>query len=227
MPSRPPTDADYEAELRSLRQALIRMAGRVEEMIRAATQAYVDRDGQALAKVIEHDRKVNQSEIDIDEMCLALIANRRPEDAELRFITAAFKMVTDLERIGDLAVNVCERAAQLALLPMPIPGFAAEIPRVGALVQQMVHDAINALIEADSALAQDVVKRDDEVDDLYHQIFRAVLARMIEDPDLVERGIHVQSVAKFLERIGDHATNLAEAVVLMVAGQDIRHSGKL
>lgn len=221
------TDRAFEAELATLRESLLRMAGRVEEMIGRSVEAFERRDARLATETIQLDHEVNQAEIDIDEMCLVILAKRQPMGKDLRFVTLALKMVTDLERIADLAVNVCERAQQLAALPPLSPAVGERVPRMAAVVRSMVHDAIEAFIEGDAASAREVVERDDEVDELYHTTFRAVLAHMCRDNTVVERGIHVQSVAKFLERMGDHTTNIAEHVVLLVKGLDIRHAGKL
>lgn len=218
-------DREFEAELSSLREELLVMAGRVESMIEASVRAFETRDTELARRTIESDHKVNQAEIDLDELCLVVLAKRQPMGPDLRFITLCLKMVTDLERIADLAVNVCERTIQLAALEKVV--FGVEVGRMGKLVQSMVKDAIDAFVRDDTQLAEQVVQRDDEVDEQYHQIFRKVLSRMIQDASVVERGIHVQSAAKFLERMGDHSTNLAEQVVYMVKGKDIRHVGKL
>ena len=220
------TDRAFEDELRQLREQLLAMAGQVEQLIANATRAFVERDPELAEETILLDRAVNQAEVDIDEHCLVMLAKRQPMGSDLRFITHSLKMVTDLERIGDLAVNICERTVQLDELPGG-KVLRSEIPQMAERVQSMVHDAIDAFIEGDAAAARAVVEADDEVDELYHSIFRAVLARMLDDPSVLERGIHIQSVAKFLERMGDHATNLGEHVVFMVKGKDIRHEGKL
>jgi phosphate transport system protein len=221
------TDRAFEAELNEVREALLVMAGRVELMIASAVEAFEKRDVALARATVERDAEVNRAEMDIDEMCLVILARRQPMGRDLRFLTLALKMVTDLERIADLAVNVCERAIQLTEMGPVIERLGDEIPRMGGLVRAMVREAIDAFIAQDASRAREVVALDDEIDELYHAIFRAVLARMVEDPSLVERGIHVQSVAKFLERMGDHGTNLAEHVVLLVKGKDIRHIGKL
>lgn len=226
VPSRRHIDREFDAELGLLREELLAMAGRVELMIAESVRAFEGRDAGLAERTIETDHKVNQAEMELDDLCLVVLARRQPMGEDLRFITLCLKMVTDLERIADLAVNVCERTVQLARLPAVSPAFGASIGRMASLVQSMVKDAIDAFVRGDAALAEAVVARDDEVDDLYHQIFRKVLARMAQDASLVERGIHVQSAAKFLERMGDHSTNLAEQVVFMLKGKDIRHAGK-
>lgn len=226
MRTRTHIDQAFEADLRSLREQLLRMAGRVEQMIRQSVEAFEERSLEKANATIALDHEVNQAEVDIDELCLVILAKRQPMGRDLRFITLALKMVTDLERIADLAVNVCERAAQLSPLAPLGTELAARIPAMAGLVEEMVRDAIQAFVDSDEKKAREVIARDDAVDELYHSIFRALLARMVEDGALVERGIHVQSVAKFLERMGDHATNLAEQVVLLERGVDLRHPGK-
>ncbi len=219
------TDREYDHQLRQVRDKLLLMAGHVESMIAASIKALVERDVGLAKRTIDNDHKVNQTEIETDELCLLILAKRQPMASDLRFITLALKMVTDLERIGDLAVNICERAVQLSGEP-PLRNHD-DIQRTADLVQSMVRDAIDAFVQADAEKAQAVIARDDEVDELYHQIFRDILALMLKDSTTIERGIHMQSVAKWLERIADHSTNLAELVVFMVKGQDIRHVGHL
>jgi phosphate transport system protein len=219
------TDRAYEKELQDLRQRLLLMAGRVEDMIDASIRALVDRDSDLAQQTILADRDVDRDERELDEHCLVILAKRQPMASDLRFITLALKMVTDLERIGDLAVNICERALDLNAEPSLKP--YEDVPRMAAIVQSMVRGAIDSFVSSDTEGALAVIARDDEVDELYHVIFRDLLALMIRDPGVVERGIHIQSVAKFLERIGDHSTNLAEEVVFVVKGKDVRHPGTI
>jgi len=221
------TDSAYEHELRTLRKSLTLMAGRVEQMVAHAMVALAERSGDRGRATIEEDHKVNQAEIDIDELCLLILAKRQPMASDLRFITFALKMVTDLERIGDLAVNIAERAIDLSKTPVNIR-IHQHIPRMAELVQVMINDAIDAFINKDAAKAREVIARDDEIDELYHQVFRELLSDMptVGEAEL-HALIHIQSVAKWLERMGDHTTNLAELVVFMIRGTDIRHYGKL
>lgn len=219
------TDREFENELRVLRQRLLAMAGWVEEMIANSVRSVVESDPQLARETIELDRNVNRAELETDELCMVILARRQPMASDLRFITLALKMVTDLERIGDLAVNISERALDLCRAPQLKPYH--DIPQMAEVVQSMVHDAIDAFVKADANKAYDVIARDDTVDDLYGRAFRDLMAMMIRDPGAVERGIHVQSIAKFLERMADHSTNLAEQVIFMVKGKDVRHSGKL
>ena len=231
-PSPPPALPDDSApgpesqrELTEIRKRLLLMVGRVEEMIANALRALIERDVSLAQKTVRFDRQVNRSEIEIDEMCLALLARTRPAPAELRFITLALKMVIDLERIGDLAVNICERAMDLAVKPLLRP--YTEISQMADLVRGMLRDAVDAFVDHDADKAQSVIDRDDLVDRLYIHTFREILALMQRSSQGVERGIHTQAVAKLLERMADHTTNLAEQVIFMVKGQDIRHAGKL
>jgi len=219
------TDREYDLQLRQVRDKLLLMAGHVETMIASSIKALVERDVNLARRTIDNDHKVNQAEIETDELCLQILARRQPMASDLRFITLALKMVTDLERIGDLAVNICERAIQLASEPA-LRNYD-DIQRTADLVQSMVRDAIDAFVQADDQKAQAVIARDDEVDELYHQFFRDILQLMLRDSSTIQRGIHIQSVAKWLERIADHSTNLAELVVFMVNGKDIRHVNHL
>lgn len=219
------TDREFEAELQEIRHRLLRMAGRVEEMITDAVRALVERDPELARRTIEADHKVNRAEVDTDDLCLRVLARRQPLGSDLRFITLAFKMVTDLERIGDLTVNLCERAIDLAAEPELRANV--DVERMAQLVRSMVRDAIDAFVAGDADKAAQVIERDHEIDELYHQNFRELLRVMLADGTTITRGIHLQSVAKYLERMGDHGTNLAEQVVFMIKGKDIRHLGKL
>ena len=219
------TDSEYESQLKKLREGLLTMAGRVEEMIADSVRALVERDLDLARRTIEADHRVNRAEVETDELCLVILAKRQPVASDLRFVTLTLKMVTDLERIGDLAVNICERAIDLGELP-PLKPWV-DVPRMASIAQSMVRDAIDAFVEGDAARAQSVIDRDDELDELYIRVFRELLSAMLRDSSKVERGIHAQSIAKWLERMGDHATNLAEQVVFMIKGKDIRHMGRL
>ena len=219
------TDREFEAELALVRERILVMAGRVEEMIGNAVRALGERNDTLARETIELDHKVNRAEMEVDELCLRILARRQPMASDLRFLMLSLKMVTDLERIGDLAVNICERAIDLKA-EARLEGFDTLVGMAG-VAQSMVRDAIDAFVRRDADLAQRVIDRDDEVDELYHVYFREVLAVMVVGSEAVERGIHIQSVAKWLERIGDHATNLAELVIFLVKGTDVRHVGKL
>lgn len=219
------TDREYEAELAKVRDNLLLMAGRVEAMIASSVRSFVEQDAERARATITQDAVVNQLEVDTDDLCLRILAKRQPVASDLRFITLALKMVTDLERIGDLAVDICERA--LALAGSPRLAAYTEISQMATVAQGMVRDAIDAFVNSDETKARQVMEDDEQLDTAYQDVCGDVLGVMQQDRGKIHRGIHVQSVAKFLERIGDHATNIAEQVVFMVKGKDVRHVGKL
>ncbi|MSP25901.1 MAG: phosphate signaling complex protein PhoU [Myxococcales bacterium] len=219
------TDREYEAQLADVREHLLLMAAHVEQMIGDAMRALADRNVELAHATIQMDHRVNALEMETDELCMLILAKRQPMASDLRFITLSFKMVTDLERIGDEAVNICERAIDLAHTP-EVPTFEA-LHQMSQLTQSMVSDAIDAFIERDVPKALEVIKRDDEVDRLYEHVFKRALDMMRTDPTAIQSGIHLQSVAKWLERMADHCTNLAEQVIFLVKGKDVRHHGKL
>lgn len=218
------TDREFRAELAVLHERLLLMGARVEEMITQSTRAVVERDVDLARQTILTDRKVNEDEIELDRACLRILARRNPVARDLRFVTLVLKMVTDMERIGDLTVNVCERAQDLARLPPD--GHSARLEQMGALARAMVHDALDAFVAGDEAKAHAVIARDDEMDELYNRFFDEVLRDMLADTSNVRRGVQLQAAAKYYERICDHGTNLAEHVLFLVRGEDYRHRGK-
>lgn len=215
------TDREYEAELRELKDKLLRMAGLVEEMIANATRAMAEADLDLARATIQADGRVNALEIETDELCLLILAKRQPLASDLRMITLAMKMVTDLERIGDLAVNICERV--LALGTPPPPAVAQRLERMSAVGQSMVRDAIDGFVASDVTKARSVFSRDQQVDDGYRELTLELQEEMTRERKFVDQGIHLQAIAKFLERIADHGTNLAELVIFQVEGKDVRH----
>jgi phosphate transport system protein len=216
------TNRQYEEELRDLRGRLLKMGGLVERQIADAVDSLVSRDSNQAREVIAQDTEVNRMDVEIDEHCIRLLALHQPAAGDLRFITTGLKITTDLERIGDNAVNICERVLELNEQPTLKPYI--DIPRMAEIAQAMVKDAIDAFMRDDTELAQAVIDRDDEIDLLHVQIYRELLSYMIEDPHLIARGTRVLFVSKYLERIADHATNIAEMVVYMVKGKTIRHT---
>jgi phosphate transport system protein len=217
------TDREYEADLHALREMLLLMGGQVEEMIRDALLAAINRDDALAKSVMQRDRQVNRSEVEVDKMCLRILALRQPAASDLRFVTFALKIVTDVERIGDLAVNVAQRASELAAEPpLPLP---PEISLMSGLVQQMLHLALDAFVRSDAEAAHAVAQRDDEIDELYRQLFDRELALMRSDPSAVDRAARQLFLAKHLERLADHVQNLAEMVIFMAHGKDVRHPG--
>ena len=217
------TDQTYETELRKLREQLLLMAAKVEEMIESSMRALVERDSLLAREMIEFDHQINRLEVESDEACLRILARRQPVASDLRFITIALKLVTDLERMGDCGVNICERVIELNDEP-PLKPYL-DLPRMAEVAQGMVRDALDAFVEGDADRAQEVIEKDALLDTYYADIFRVLLTYMMEDPRNIYRATRVQSIGKYLERLGDHATNLAEMVVFMVRGKDIRHSG--
>ena len=223
MPS-PADDPSLTLALKQLRQRLLLMSARVEEMIDRSVQALVERDPELARATILLDRRVNLDEIEIDESCLRMLSRWRPLGQDLRFITFALKVVTDLERIGDLAVNICERAQDLSG-----DGNADPYPQVPEMARQaadMLSGAIDAFVNGDEPAARAIISADDVLDDLYHSIFSYRLAEVSARTLAVERAVCVQNVAKYLERIGDHCTNIAEHVIFLVDGTDVRHGGR-
>lgn len=211
-----------DQDLDRVRQSLLRMAGMVEEMVAKATRALLDRDRAACAAVIASDNEVDLLEIEIDEACHSILGRKQPTAVDLRFLVAVMKINSDLERIGDSAVNIAQSVEQLVDLP-PLKPYI-DLPRLSQLVQAMVRESLDAFVRRDAALAQEICERDDEVDALYKQLFRELLTFMIEDPRTVSRALHLLLISRNLERIADHATNISEDVIYYVEGRDIRHS---
>lgn len=211
----------FTRQLDQLRKRLLYMAGLVEAMIADSAQAFANRDLELAQRVIEADSAVDSEEQAIDELCLQLLALRQPKARDLRFITRAMKMVTDLERIADLAASIANRCLRLEA----VGSLSVEhhLPGLARVVQSMMADAINAFVQANAQLAYAVIEQDSVVDVRYHTYLRALLAWMAEDVTRIEVGVHLQFVGKNFERIADHATNLAEQVIYLVRATDVRH----
>ena len=219
------TDRHYETELKNLRERLLLMARRVEEIISHSIRSFVECDQALAKKTIPLDNQINRDEIEIDELCLIIMARWQPLATDLRFITLSLKMVTDLERIGDLAVNVCERVEKISsALPSDL---SADISLMASQAQSMLHQSIEAFIHHNTDIAQAVIDADDAVDELYWKITRSLLSCLIIDESTLRMNVLIQSVAKVVERMADHSTNLAEQVIFFVRGTDVRHVGKL
>jgi phosphate transport system protein len=215
------TDKAYEAELKDLREKLLEMGGLVETAIDSSVRAITERDSELAEQVQTRDRVINRMEVDIDNACRRILALRQPAASDLRFITTALKIVVDLERMGDLAVNVAERALDLSRAP-PL-GPQHDLQKLADLAEAQLKSALDAFVAGDVAKAQEVMRGDDLIDALYLKIFNGVLALMMEDSRNIRRATALMFAAKHLERFGDHATNLAEMVVYMVRGTDVRH----
>ncbi|HVO30873.1 MAG TPA: phosphate signaling complex protein PhoU [bacterium] len=219
------TDRQFEGDLTTLREKLLLMGAKVEGMIVDALRSLVERDAALARAVIARDGEVDHLEVEIDELALQILALRQPAASDLRFITLAMKINTDLERIGDLATNIAERSYELIAEPALKP--YVDLQRLGAAVRTMLRDALDSFVSRDAKRAEEVRARDAEVDQLHAQIFQEVQGMMVKDVDTIRRGTRLLFVSKYLERIADHATNLAEAVVFLVQGRDIRHTPKI
>jgi phosphate transport system protein len=219
------TDKRYEEELKKLREDILYMGGLVEDQIQKAVKSLVDRDSPLAGIIIERDREVNRLDVEIDDLCIRLLALHQPAGRDLRFITTGLKITTDLERIGDMAVNICERAIELNDEPQLKPYI--DIPRMAQISQRMIRESLDAFVREDTDLALKVCKDDDAVDQLNAQIFRETISFMIENPQTISRATKIGSVSKYLERIADHATNIGEMVIFMVKGKSIRHLKEL
>jgi phosphate transport system protein len=214
-------ETHFQKELEALKENLLNMAAIVEEAIRHSVQSLVKRDSDLARKTFEVEDRINKMEIAIDEMCLKLLALRQPMAADLRFITSAMRIITDLERMGDEAVNISERAISLNEEPQIKPYI--DIPRMAEIAQSMVKDVLDAFVNRDPKLARSVCARDDVVDGLNDQVVRELLTYMVSDPKTITRSVHLMIVARCLERIADHATNIAEDVIFMVEALVIKH----
>jgi len=223
MADRRHTDREYENELSHVRERVLLMGARVEEMMTASRKAFSERDAELAKLTIHGDHQIDTLEIEIDEACLQVLARRQPVASDLRFITATLKLVTDLERIGDLCVNICERVVELAEdQTYPTQG---PMPRIAEAAQGMLHDVLDAFVAGDATKAEQVIERDNVVDAYYAPLFPELVAHMMSDPTVVFRSTRMLSIGKYIERIADHATNIGELVVFMVRGLDVRHTG--
>ena len=216
------TQRHFDEELAELKTKLLRMAGLAEDQIDKALTALVTRDTTLARQVIERDHQVNALDVEIDEDCIRLLALQQPAARDLRLVTTAMKLASELERISDLAENVCERSIELNEEPQLKPYI--DIPRMGRWARTMVKESIDAFVKEDAKLARKVLQDDDFVDDLMGQLFRELLSFMLEDPRATSRAIRLTFIAKYLERMADHATNIAELVVYLVEGKIIRHT---
>jgi phosphate transport system protein len=201
------------------------MGARCERSVQLALKAFIEGSAELIAEVKSLDRHIDRDEMESDELALRILALRQPVAHDLRLLATALKLVTDLERIGDIGVNISERVLELNQEP-PLKPYV-DLPVMAEETQRMLHDALDAFVAGDAEAAHRVIERDVTIDAYYSQIFRELLTYMMEDVRNIYRATRLQSIAKYLERVGDHATNLAEMVVFMVKGQDIRHAGKL
>ena len=212
----------FEEEFNKIKSKILMMGSLVEDQIRNALTALVERDEALAQQVIENDHKVNTFDVEIDEMALDALVRYQPVARDLRFVTTAMKISTELERMSDLAENICERAIELNEEPQLKPYI--DIPHMAERARVMVKESLDAFVKMDAALARKVIRDDDFVDNLTEQLFRELLSFMMENPKTISRAIRLSFIAKYIERLGDHATNVAELVVYLVEGKIIRHT---
>jgi phosphate transport system protein len=211
----------FQEELEQLKTRLLEMGGLAEEQVRLAVKALTERDRELVALALNGDEPINRLHIEIDGRCFTLLALHQPMAVDLRAIVAGVKINTDLERVGDLAINIAEAARRYAQ-HAPVKKLI-DIPRMANIAQNMLRDSLDAFVRRDTELAQRVLSEDDKLDDLKTQIFRELLTYMLQDPGTIEGALDLILISRHLERIGDHATNIAEDVIFMVSARDVRH----
>ena len=212
----------FHEELEALKQTLLAMGGLVEDQIRRVMRALLERDDALAQEVIDRDQQVNAYDVEVDETCVSLLALNQPAAGDLRFITTAMKIVTDLERIGDQAVNIAQRVLELNREPQLKPYI--DLPRMAEKAQHMVKESLDAFVARDTELARKVCAEDADVDALKEQLFRELLTFMMEDPKTIPRAIRLILISRFMERVADHATNIAEMVIYLVDAKMVRHT---
>lgn len=211
----------FDQELANLKEILLRMAGLAEQSVAEALRALVQRDNALAEKVTANDVALDRLEVEVDEMCVNLIALRQPKATDLRFIVMTMRISGELERIGDQAVSIAARAIELNKEPILKP--LIDIPRMAEHAKVMTHDALDAFVYGKTDLARDVIQRDNRMDELNLQLHRELTSYMVEDPHTITRALNLMTVSRKLERIADHATNIAEEVVYLFEARDIRH----
>ncbi|HHT9147432.1 MAG TPA: phosphate signaling complex protein PhoU [Candidatus Wujingus californicus] len=211
----------FDQQLGALRKNLIQMASLVETAIANAVKSLIERDSKLAQRVIKSDEDIDSLELEIDKQCVDLLALRQPLAIDLRFITSSIKITNNLERMGDLAVNIAERVIPLSQEPQLKP--LIDIPRMATITQTMVKDSIDAFVNRDTELARSVYERDSTVDALNDQIFRELLTYMMQDPGNITRAVHLVLISRHLERIADHSTNIAEEIVYIVKAKVVKH----
>jgi phosphate transport system protein len=225
MADRQHTSKHYEQQLRVLKDKLLLMSHQAEQMISDSIRALVDRRPTLAEDVIRRDDELDQLEIEIDNLCYEILALEQPVARDLRFIATALKIVKDIERIGDIGVNIAERAIEL--IQEPELKRLVDLPIMADAAQRILKEGLDAFVNSDADLAETVINNDRMVDGLYEQIFRELLTYMLEDTRTISRAIKLIFIAKHLERVGDHSANIAEMVIFLVRGQDIRHGTRL
>ena len=223
MQEREHTSKQYEQQLRSLKEKLLLIGHRAETAIADATRALVERRPSLAQRVVDEDDQVDQLEIEIDEICFEILAREQPVASDLRFITTAMKIVGDIERVGDNGVNIARRALEIMHEPELKP--IIDVPVAAAAAQRILKESLDAFVNNDAQMAKRVIDGDKYIDDVCEQMLRELLTYMFEDPATITRALRLIFVARNLERVGDHAANIAEMVIFLVEGHDVRHRG--
>jgi phosphate transport system protein len=221
MQERRHTSKHYEDQLRQLEEKLLLIGHKAETAIADATRALVERRPSLAQRVVDEDDEVDTLELEIDNLCLEILAREQPVASDLRFITTAMKIVGDIERIGDNGVNIARRALEILYEPELKP--IIDIPVAARAAQRILKESLDAFVNSDAQLAKRVIEGDRYIDDVCEQMLRELLTYMFEDPATISRALRLMFVARNLERIGDHAANIAEMVIFLVEGRDIRH----
>ncbi|MEO6213192.1 MAG: phosphate signaling complex protein PhoU [Vicinamibacterales bacterium] len=211
----------FQEELEQLKTRLLEMGGLAEDRVRASVQSLVAREPAMVDRVLGGDGPINRLHIEIDNRCFTLLALHQPMAVDLRAIVSAVKINTDLERVGDLAINIAEAVTRYLKHP-PVKELI-DIPRMATIAQAMLRDSLDAYVRRDIAMAEAVLNEDDALDALKTQVFRELLTYMLSDPTKIEPSLDLILISRHLERIGDHATNIAEDVIFMVSARDVRH----
>ena len=221
MPEREHTSKQYEQQLRTVKEKLLLMSHRAEMAIADATRALVERRPSLAEHVIDDDDELDRLELEVDDMCFEILAREQPVASDLRFIATAIKIVGDIERIGDNGVNIARRALEIMTEPELDP--IIDVPVMARAAQRILKESLDAFVNEDAELAERAIESDSYINDVSEQMFRELLTYMLEDPSTVSRALRLMFVARNLERVGDHAANIAEMVVFLVRGEDIRH----
>jgi phosphate transport system protein len=221
IPERQHTSTDYEQRLKELKKKLLRMGHMAESMIADSVRSYQDRHLSLAEETINRDVEMDGLEIEIDNLCYEMLVLKQPVACDLRTIATALKIVKDLERIGDIAVNIAERAQEL--ITEPDLNWVTAIPGMAEVAQRLLKESLDAFVNSDTELAEKIIINDRALDAMYEQVFRQLLTYMLEDRRAISRAIKLIFIAKHLERVGDHSANIAEMAVFLVAGEDIRH----
>jgi len=215
----------FAEELDDLKHRLLEMGGLVESAVYRSVAAVVEKDSEQAQQVLKNEARINQMEIENDELATRLLATQQPMAVDMRFLTAAIKINSDLERMGDLAVTIVERA--LALMREPLARPAIDIPRMAKLTESMIRKSLDAFVRGDTEMARSVLLSDDAVDNLRDSIYDELIDYMQAAPQNVRPGVSLMFVARNLERLADHATNIAEDVLFLVQGVDVRHHAEV